>query len=97
MQFGELYDPDLDEPGRFEMPNNTAVTTTPINEHWLCIIDLIEISGCWNKDICRIRVNTNWNFALLEQLLHGYHDKQITDLLQFGSPVERDNSTGNGW
>ena len=69
-----LYDLELDVPGKFELPDNKQVQTTPVNDQWLKIIDLIEVSGSWNKDNCQIRVNTSWNFELLEQLLHDYHD-----------------------
>ena len=48
----------------------------------------MSLSGCYNKDCCRIRVNHNWNFELLNSLLLEYEDRAVIDLLIYGWPIE---------
>lgn len=45
------------------------------------LANIIEQSGRYNFQGCRIPVKSNWNTDLLSQLLTDYHDKQITELL----------------
>lgn len=57
----------------------------------LQLAEEINKSGKFNFQEVRVPINTQWNTELLEQLLEGYHDKQVAELLRYGWPVDRNN------
>ena len=81
----------LDQPGEPEQIHGAKIVTTKENEQWLKIIELVIMSGKPNCEACQIRVNHNWNFKLLSDLLVDYHDREVLKYLQFGWPIDRDN------
>ena len=86
-----MINDELDSPG---VPKSavSAVMGAGLQEmeQWPRIIELVRFSGVYNKDSCRIQVNHNWNFDLLQSMLVDYHDYEIVDLLKFGWPIDRD-------
>ena len=79
----------LDSPGHRENPDYTPLTQDHTQYEWVRKIVMVHDSQLPNKDGCRIQVNHTWNFDLLQQLLLGYHDQQIVELLKFGFPIDR--------
>ena len=73
-------------------PDIRMIDTSEEHLQWLKIIELVEVSNVHNKDLCKIKVNSTWNFELLNALLVDYHDQQIVELLKYGFPIERDEN-----
>ena len=87
-----IHDEAFDTPGQPELEMDLGVSNDRDNEQWLRIIELVQLSGDYNKNRCKICVNNRWNFELLDALLSNYHDREVLDLLQYGWPVEWDDS-----
>lgn len=47
-------------------------------------------TGQFNFCGARIPIETSWNTQLLGDLLEGYHDKEVVEMLKFGWPIDRD-------
>ena len=77
---------------RAKTPDIRTIDTSEEHLQWLKIIELVEVSNAHNKDLCKIKVNSTWNFELLNALLVDYHDQQIVELLKYGFPIERDEN-----
>ncbi len=50
----------------------------------------IRASGTYNKDGCKIPVNTNFDVQFWNEKLINYHDKDITQFLRYGWPINHD-------
>ena len=50
----------------------------------------IRASGKYNKDGCRIPVNTNFNISFWDEKLINYHDREMTKFLVYGWPINHD-------
>ena len=87
----DLGDLVLDVPHKLETQDLTPARLTPDNQQIVKIIELVHESGRLNKDLCKIRVGTNWNIPLLSDMLHDYHDKEVLQYLEYGFPVDRDD------
>ena len=89
LHLGVIDDWALDKPSLPEDFIFEPIEISCRNQHWLNIIRQVVESGMHNKDGCRIRVNDKWNFTLLCQMLHDYHDQEVLDFLEFGWPIHR--------
>ena len=56
-----------------------------VNYH-LDIYDLVRATGVPNYLSARIRIPSNINCDAWDQLLHGYHDAEVSEYLRFGWP-----------
>ena len=67
----------------------TAVTN---NAHWedIMLAHKIIKSGTCNRHGCRIPVKSGWHLDKFEELLQGYSDIEVIQLLKYGFPVSWD-------
>ena len=86
--YSQTGDDKLDVPNAVEMADYSPITLTNESKQWVDIIQLVNLSGDWNKDNYKIRVNNHWKCALLRSLLVNYDDHDIVDFLQYGWPIE---------
>ena len=85
-----LGDQHLDSLGEPEVFKGHSGEISREMDQWVCIIELVTLSGRYNKDCCWIKVNHELNFPLLESLLGNYDDPEILEFLKFGFPIDRD-------
>ena len=83
----------LDIPGGDELESHTCTEITPQLETMLAIINKVHESGVPNYKGVRHPLPTNFNIALLQNLLIDYADREVVDLLLYGFPIQRDEST----
>ena len=56
---------------------------------------MIRESGAPNYLVCRLPIDCPWNIEKLEQLLEGYHDKEIIEFFKYGWPIDAHNTEIN--
>lgn len=58
----------------------------------IILAEEVTRTGKFNFQQARIPVKSGWNIELLTQLLQEFEDKQVVEFLQFGWPIDRDDS-----
>ncbi len=76
-------------------PEHTKTETRLLNlsDHYTKMIHAnrcIRASGRYNKDYCKIPVNINFNIQYWESNLQDYYDKEMTQFINFGWPINHD-------
>lgn len=56
------------------------------------LAEQVMATGKFNFQEARVPVRSNWNTELLATLLQDYSDKQVAEFIQFGWPIDRDDS-----
>ena len=88
----DLTDGILDCPDKSERPAEFACEQLGETHEYLQIVQQVYNSGLHNYDGLRININKRWNVQLIDSLLSEYHDREIVRFLQYGWPVDRDDS-----
>lgn len=73
-------------------PEKRMTVVTPVADEDVALANRVTQSGRFNFQGERILVQSKWNTDLLRTLLEGYHDIQVADFLEFGWPIDRDDS-----